>query len=148
MNLLGSSRDLLQMLAMRRRRAEAIPADPTQLRAPPKARDKVLESETHVWIHSIPSSLHPKQLCRSHPHLANRLAACWGDATRVAAFMDDVLIDKRGNRKGVSERVRNELVRLKRHHDKCARSSWWPWRLGPQRPRHAADYPILRRKTP
>jgi len=147
MNLIGSSRELLQVLAVRRRRVPAPPVgDPTLLRAPPRSRDKVVESETHLWIHSIPSSLHPKQLCRAHPHLVNRLAACWGDAAGVAAFMDDVLIDKRGNRKGVSDRVRTELVRLKKHHDKCMRASWWPWRLGTQRKLNPADYTILRRK--
>ena len=139
---------LLELLPARERRvnAAAALADPTLLRAPPDARNTILASETHRWIHSIPSSLHPKQLCRNHPHLANRLALCWGDALRVQAFIDDVLIDKRGNRQGVSERVRTELLRLKKFHDREMRASWWPWRASTRRRLSVADYPIQRRK--
>jgi len=90
--------------------------DWSRRRAPRRPNDVVLQSDTHVWLRSIPTPSHPKQLCLHHPHLANRLAKAWGDAGLVQKFMDDVLIDKRGHRKGLSERVRMELQRLERLH--------------------------------
>src|SRR5260221_9077383 len=76
------------------------PIDWSHRRSQAKPRDKVLASETHLWIRSLPWPAQPKYLCRDHPHLANRLAQCWDDALRVEHFMDDVLIDRRGHRKG------------------------------------------------
>ncbi|MEP6874154.1 MAG: hypothetical protein ABI887_07285 [Burkholderiales bacterium] len=90
--------------------------DWSRRRAPRRPHDVVLQSETHVWLRSIPTPSHPKQLCLHHPHLANRLARAWDDDLLVQRFMDDVLIDKRGHRRGLSERVRLELHRLERFH--------------------------------
>ena len=93
-----------------------IELDWVRRRAPPKPRDKVLHSDTHLWIRSIPWPMQPKHLCRNHPHLANRLARCWGHPRLVLEFMDDVLIDRRGHRQGVSDKVRFELARLHEFH--------------------------------
>ncbi|MEP7297502.1 MAG: hypothetical protein ABI702_15055 [Burkholderiales bacterium] len=90
--------------------------DWSRRRAPRRPQDVALQSATHVWLRSIPTPSHPKHLCLHHPHLANRLAQAWGNAALVQKFMDDVLIDKRGQRKGLSERVRTELHRLERLH--------------------------------
>jgi hypothetical protein len=86
------------------------------LRAPPTDGDRVMLSVTHVWLRRLPPRFHPKQLCRYHPHLANRLAACWGDRDRVEQFVDDLLIDRRGGRKGLSARVKTELLCVERFH--------------------------------
>ena len=85
-------------------------------RAPARDRDRVLLSETHFWLRQIPSSLLPKHLCRHHPHLANRFADCWGDRQRIEALIDDLLIDRRGDRKGFSARVRGEIEQLELLH--------------------------------
>lgn len=74
--------------------------------------DQVLLSHAHFWLRRIPSSLHPKRLCRVHPGLANRLAARWDDdgarnrllAELIAAAHDGGLDD--------AARVLDELRRL------------------------------------
>jgi hypothetical protein len=86
------------------------------VRAPPTDGDRVMLSATHVWLRRLPPRIHPKHLCRYHPHLANRLATCWGDRGRVERFVDDVLIDRRGGRKGLSARVKTELLCVERFH--------------------------------
>jgi hypothetical protein len=86
------------------------------LRAPPTDGDRVMLSATHIWLRRLPPRLHPKHLCRYHPHLANRLATCWGDRSRVKQFMDDLLTDRRGGRKGLSARVKTELLWVERFH--------------------------------
>jgi hypothetical protein len=85
-------------------------------RMPPKSADQVLLSHTHLWLRRVPSRIHPRQLCRHHPHLANRLAQCWGDKDRVERFIDELLIDSRDGREGLPERVVSELQCLERFH--------------------------------
>lgn len=93
------------------------PADAwARMRAPQKEPDRVLVSDTHLWLRRIPSRLHPKHLCRYHPRLANRLVQCWGDRERLEQFMDDLLIDRRGGRRGLTQRVVGELEDLERFH--------------------------------
>ena len=90
--------------------------DPRTRRAPARDRDRVLLSQAHLWLREIPSSLLPKHMCRLHPHLANRFADCWGDQDRLQALIDDLLIDRRGDRKGFSARVRVEIEQLELLH--------------------------------
>ena len=90
--------------------------DPRTRRAPARDRDRVLLSQAHLWLREIPSSLLPKHMCRHHPHLANRFADCWGDKERLQVLIDDLLIDKRGDRKGFSARVRGEIEQLELLH--------------------------------
>jgi hypothetical protein len=81
-------------------------------RAQPADADRVLLSHAHVWLRSIPSSLHPKRLCLRHPGTVNRLASVWHDertrnhliAQTLSAARDGLLED--------AQRVHDELHRL------------------------------------
>jgi hypothetical protein len=74
--------------------------------------DRVLLSHAHVWLRTIPSSLHPKRLCRSHPGMVNELATVWHDeparnrliAQAIRAARDGLLED--------AHRVHDEVQRL------------------------------------
>jgi hypothetical protein len=92
------------------------PAEFTRLRSPVRDLDRVLQSQTHVWLRKIPSAIHPKHLCRYYPRIANRLAQSWGDKAKVELIFEDLLQDRRGHRKGFSERIRVEIERLERFH--------------------------------
>lgn len=85
-------------------------------RAPARDKDRVLLNETHLWLRQIPSSLLPKHMYRHHPHLVNRFADCWGDEQRIRTLADELLIDRRGDRKGFSARVRGEIEQLELLH--------------------------------
>jgi len=98
--------------------AEAGGSDWTRVRGPQRDQDRVLQSPTHVWLRRIPSAIHPKHLCRYYPRIANRLAVAWGDRVEVEEIFDDLLHDHRGQRKGFSERVRVEIERLQRFHQR------------------------------
>lgn len=93
-------------------------ADFARLRGPQRDQDRVLQSQTHVWLRRIPSAIHPKQLCRYYPRIANRLAQSWGDKAKVEQIFEDLMHDRRGQRKGFSERVRVEIERLERFHSR------------------------------
>jgi hypothetical protein len=85
-------------------------------RAPLANADRALQSETHEWLRQIPRWLHPTQLCRYHPRLANRIAQRWTDAPQVARLLSDLMIDRRGQRRGFAPRINEEIERLYRHN--------------------------------
>ena len=91
-------------------------SEPSLGRKAPCDVDRILLSTTHLWLRTIPSSLLPKHLCHHHPHLANRFAQVWGDREWMAAMIDELLIDRRGGRRGLSARVRLEIEQLERFH--------------------------------
>ncbi len=85
-------------------------------RAPLPERDWSLTSEAHLWLHSVPSGLHPKRMARMYPRIVNRLAAVWSHAKRTEALFQELLHDGRGNRQGFPPAVQAELERLHQHH--------------------------------
>ena len=72
--------------------------DMRALRAPLTVADRVLLTETHLWLRRIPGPLQPKRLCRYYPRVANRLARCWGDPIAFKQLLLDLLVDRRGSR--------------------------------------------------
>lgn len=74
---------------------------------------ETLTSEAVEWLAALPENVQPNELPVRFPRIANALARRWlnGDACR--RFLDDLLIDKRGTRKGLPDEVAQELARLK-----------------------------------
>jgi hypothetical protein len=71
--------------------------------------DKVLLSQTHLWLRQIPGHCHPRQLCRHYPRVANALAQCWDDRGLCQRFLTDLLVDARGGRAGFPVCITDEL---------------------------------------
>lgn len=90
--------------------------DRAQWRAPPTDDDQVLQSHAHLWLRRFPSGVHPKQLCRYYPRIANRIAACWDNASAVSRLLSELLVDRRGGRQGFPPRVVVDILRLHRLH--------------------------------
>jgi hypothetical protein len=89
-----------------------------QTRAPLIDDDRVMQSHTHAWLRSIPNGVHPKQLCRHYPRIANRIAVQWHDLAAVDRLLTDLMVDRRGDRSGFTPRIRHEIDRLYRMHAK------------------------------
>ena len=92
--------------------------DWAQWRAPLADDDQVLQSHAHYWLRRIPSGLHPKQLCRYYPRIANRIATRWDDARAVGRLLTELMVDRRGGRRGFPPPVAADIVRLHRLHAK------------------------------
>jgi len=92
--------------------------DWARTRAPQIDDDRVMQSHTHAWLRSIPNGLHPKQLCRHYPRIANRIAKHWVDVQTVDRLLLDLMVDRRGNRMGFPPRIRQEIDRLYGLHAK------------------------------
>jgi hypothetical protein len=96
--------------------AEGAVGDWSVRRAPCADPDRVLQSATHLWLRRLPTAMHPKQLCRHFPRVANQLALAWPDPLATNRALHDLLTDRRGNRAGFPPRVREELERLQQFH--------------------------------
>jgi len=78
----------------------------------PLPSDRALQGSTIGWLLSLPQSLQPRLLCDLYPRAANALAAAWVSEDRAAA-LDNLLVDRRGNRRGFPPEVRSELQALR-----------------------------------
>src|SRR5213079_2262823 len=78
-------------------------------KASPVAR---LLPSTQKWLDALPRRVRPHSLCESYPRIANLIAAMWGDAKGLKAYFEELLIDRRGNRRGFTPEVANDLRAL------------------------------------
>lgn len=89
------------------------PGDESAQRAPLRPQDLTLSEIARRWLESLPADERPSALARQYPRIANRLALCWDDAALLAKVFDDLLVDRRGGRRGFPPAVRQELLRLR-----------------------------------
>jgi len=88
-----------------------------------KARPyELLLATTAAWCALLPPVLQPNTLCARFPRIANTLAAGWGDRDGTMRYLDDLLTDRRGGRKGFPADVLEELHSLKAFFE----SVHWP----------------------
>jgi hypothetical protein len=86
------------------------------VRAPLADADVVLQSPTHVWLRDLSRAVHPVQLCRHHPRVANRIAIAWHDPKRTDKLLHDLIFDRRAVRRGFPPRIALEIDRLYRYN--------------------------------
>ena len=72
---------------------------------------------TWKWVDSLPPNVRPSALLRQYPRIANLIAATWGDRASFETYMESLLTDKRGNRRGFPPEVLKDLAALRRFHD-------------------------------
>jgi len=68
------------------------------------------------WFTSLPNGLRPVALAERYPRIVNQLAQSWRSPSACRAKFEDLLSDRRGNRRGFSQDIRHELVRLQGHY--------------------------------
>jgi hypothetical protein len=67
---------------------------------------------TARWIESLPPRVRPVVLVRQFARIANLIAATWGNVEHFENYMESLLTDKRGNRRGFPPEVLAELSAL------------------------------------
>src|SRR5437764_13002835 len=72
---------------------------------------------TLTWIADLPLDIQPTALVRHFPRIANLIVATWGDRTTFEAYMESLLTDKRGHRKGFPPEALTDLMALQRYRD-------------------------------
>ena len=82
---------------------------------------------TFAWVSTLPVEAQPRSLMYKFPRIANLLAAMWPDANSFRRYMDDLLVDKRGNRQGFPVDVLKELFELRAYYDEIHPDTTRPW---------------------
>jgi hypothetical protein len=77
---------------------------------------------TARWAAGLPSEIQPLALLQRFPRIANHLARVWHDDTELQAYLDDLLTDRRGGRRGFPPEIHHELLMLREHRDRQQRS--------------------------
>jgi GNAT superfamily N-acetyltransferase len=89
--------------------------DPARLRQPPSEYDKTLNRAALAWLDQLPRDLVPLSLAMRFPRIVNRLARFWDSPRAIDEYLDQLLVDRRGRRKGFPKRVIEDLSALARH---------------------------------
>lgn len=90
--------------------------------------DLTLTQETAQWLTRLPPEVLPRVLVKEIPRIANDLCRRWTMPAACQAYFDDLLIDRRGNRRGFPMAIALELAALKNHYQTQvhpAPQSWW-----------------------
>jgi len=76
---------------------------------------------TRTWLMSLPENYRPRALAARYARIANNLAAAWNTPAECRAYFDDLLIDRRGGRRGFPPEVLRELTRLQSAYEALRR---------------------------
>jgi hypothetical protein len=60
--------------------------------------------------------LYPWHLAKEHPRIIERIVELWNQGSALGTYLDDLLVDNRGNRKGFSPPILMEILTLKNHY--------------------------------
>jgi hypothetical protein len=72
-----------------------------------------LTEQAWQWLDALPPEIQPGGLVQQFPRIANRLAELWSKPVQCHRYMEEMMLDNRGNRKGFPLGVTLELAKLK-----------------------------------
>lgn len=78
----------------------------------PTVTDRAMTGTAMAWVVALPPWLRPHALCDRYPRVANQLAARWDDPRERREAMLDLIVDRRGGRRGFPPDVRMEIEAL------------------------------------
>lgn len=104
--------------------SDPVDADWAARRRAPRHGDEALTGTTRAWLRRLPASRRPLRLCMQFPRVANHIAWSWNDATLLPQVLDDLLVDRRGGRRGFPRPVCNELRRLREYAANPRAEGW------------------------
>jgi hypothetical protein len=82
---------------------------------------------THTWAATLPDDVRPNALMMTFPRIANLMAAMWHDPNSFRRYVDDLLVDRRGNRQGFPLEVLRELFKIRAYYDDVHPDDNMPW---------------------
>jgi hypothetical protein len=95
---------------------------PVTSRREGKPDDSRLSAESVTFLSALDQAVRPYQLAVRFPRIVNNLARLWQQPGQLDRYLDDLLIDTRGNRQGFPLRILTELAALKEHSQSAASS--------------------------
>ena len=96
--------------------------DWSRLRQPPSKYDAALNLAAQAWMRQLPPEEVPSRTAAQFPRIVNRIARNWENPRMMREIFSDLLIDRRGSRRGFPLAVSRELHALydvyrQRHQD-------------------------------
>jgi hypothetical protein len=91
------------------------PTNDASTSSPEQHPHEKLADETLRWLAGLPEDIRPEEMPARFPRFANALALRWIDRDACRAYLEDLLIDKRGTRRGLPNAVADELATLKNY---------------------------------
>jgi len=81
-------------------------------RRPVQSNGHAILGRTVDWILNLAPEARPTHLADLIPRIANDLAERWSDPIAAGEYVTDLLIDRRGDRRGFPPEIKKELVML------------------------------------
>ena len=91
--------------------------------------DKLLP-RTAEWMATLQVNFQPRELARQFPRIANAMATAWPDPVACEAYFDELLVDRRGQRKGFPPEILRELKELRRYYAHVQKKVVLEWKDG------------------
>lgn len=113
--------------------APSVPGSGEWQRRSPSLDQQALADSTFGWLAEFEKGARPEVLARKYPRIANKLAELWKRPTQCERYLDDLLLDNRGGRKGFPPDVAAEITALKMYfitHVAPPQFSVWGDRIG------------------
>ena len=88
---------------------------------------EMLRTATLQWILKLPPHVQPRHLQVRYPRIANRLAAEWDHVAVCETYLESLLTDKRGGRKGFPLAVAQEIAGLRDYYFRLHHKNLTPW---------------------
>jgi hypothetical protein len=67
------------------------------------------------WMDHLPSTVFPGALASQYPRIVNHIAMAWNDRQGCQAYFAELLVDRRGCRRGFPDAVKRDLLKLLDH---------------------------------
>jgi hypothetical protein len=80
------------------------------------AKNAELTEQAWQWLDAIPVEIQPGGLVQRFPRITNKLAEVWNRPHQCERYLDALVLDNRGTRKGFPADVTAELAKLKVHY--------------------------------
>jgi hypothetical protein len=79
-------------------------------------KDADLRERTFKWLATLPRSVRPMTTARKYPRIANRMCDLWPKCEFTRLYLQSLLIDRRGERKGLPADVTQEIEALQKYY--------------------------------
>jgi hypothetical protein len=94
------------------------PADAAfkSMRSTTEGSDSQLTVESTALLASLDDGVRPKELASRYPRIVNKIARDWRVPSQLDRYLQELLMDTRGNRQGFPLKIVMELSTLREHY--------------------------------
>ena len=82
-----------------------------------KPEEVRLTAAAEGWLENLPDNVKPKVIQEQYPRIVNRLASMWKHPDEFVEYLDELLVDKRGDRDGFPMTIALELATIKDYYE-------------------------------